>query len=257
MPNFKVSDVSRAASLLKKLVEKSDVNRDGAVRGAEGGSVTPKRMPATNIKRLGPGHAVTSVQRFALSKGSAQVKDIKKAVDEVAKRVRAGDKDQDGFISESELKKLSTVAERTFVMFGRDFAHKSLEDFNLPAPREPKAPRFSWKGTPAEVTSSLLDAYSDRKNDNFWPSWSGSGPGPSRYVLTDAEAKKMVKALEPLYPSRQKAVLSELARRTERSTFGCVSVNAAARKVFESYAARLGVADLEFKSPAAPKMPAP
>ena len=46
MPNrLKISDVPRVATLLKKLVEKSDVNKDGAVRSREA------RMGITSKKK--------------------------------------------------------------------------------------------------------------------------------------------------------------------------------------------------------------
>lgn len=67
----------------------------------------------------------------------------------------------------------------------------------------------------------------------------------------------MVQALKNLYPARQKSVLTELARRTEHSTFGCAAVTPKARPIFDAYAKSLGLGALEFKNPAAPKMPAP
>jgi hypothetical protein len=100
------------------------------------------------------------------------------------------------------------------------------------------------------VCTSLLNAFSERKNDNF-----GGPEGPSRYVLATGEATKMVAALKPLYPARQKAVLTELARRTLVSEIGCVAVTSGARAVFEKYARDLGVTGLQFKSPNAPKLP--
>lgn len=260
---FKVSDVGRTASLLKKLVEKSDVNRDGAVRWREarwgvdpqqGVGISSKKKPAD---KLTPAAAIESAMRFAQAKGSSEVKDIKKSIDEIARRVKAGDKDGDGFISDQEHRKLKTGAENSFVRFGKSYAGHKVTDFNLPTPHQGKLPSFSWKGTPQQVCTSLLKAFSDRKNDNFWSSWAGGDGGPSRFVLTQTEARKMVDALQPLYASRQKAVLTELAARTLKSEFGCVSVNAGARAVFEKYASDLGVTGLKFKSPAAPKQPAP
>jgi hypothetical protein len=255
---FKVSDVGRTASLLKKLVEKSDVNQDGAVRWREarwgvdpknGRGITSKKNPRDYFTTA---QAIESAMRFSQSKGSSEIGAIKKSIDEIARRVKAADQDGDGIINDSEHRKLKTGAENTFVRFGQEYAGDKLADFNLPATHQAKLPSFSWKGTPKQVCTSLLNAYSERKNDNFW-----SNLGPSRFVLTQTEAKKMVDALKPLYPSRQKAVLTELAARTLKSEFGCVSCNAGARSVFEKLARDLGVSGLQFRSPAAPKQPAP
>ena len=67
----------------------------------------------------------------------------------------------------------------------------------------------------------------------------------------------MVKALEPLYASRQKSVLADLAGRTATSNFGCVACDADARVVFKAFARTLGVTGLRFGSPPPPQMPSP
>jgi hypothetical protein len=259
MSKVKVSDLTRSAALLKKLVDASDVNKDGALRWKEAlWGVDPKKRAGISPKRkkagrdsITPAEVVNSVMRFSQVKGSSEITQVKKAIDELTQRARGRDKDKDGFISDAEQRRGTSGAEQAVIRFAGAFAHDSLDDFNLPVQHETRLPRFSWTGTTKEVCSSLLNAYSERKNDNSW----GMGDGPSRYVLSTGEAQKMVKALEPLYASRQKAVLTELARRTEKSEFGCVSVTAGARGVFEKYAAKLQVTGLEFKSPAAPKAP--
>jgi len=255
MSNVKIKDVSRGATLLKKIIERSDRNLDGAVRGSEVVGIKPKNCPTTGPKWGVAQQAAQGVQKFAQSKGSVTVEDVKKAVDEVAKRVKAADLDGDGFLSDAEAKKLTSLAEKRFANFVANHAGDSIDDFEIPPQKEAKRPSFKWSGTPAEVCTSLLNAYSDPKNDNFWPSWAGKGA--SRYVVKSAEAKEMVKALEPLYTSRRKAVLTELSNRTLDSHFGCVSCDAGARAVFEKLAKELGVTGLEFKSPVAPKVPAP
>lgn len=258
MAGLKVSDVSRAATLLKKLVDRADTNKDGAVRAGEIASISPGNPRQPHVEAQADlRSAMHGVQRFAQGKGSVAVPSIKKAVDEISKRVKEADRDGDGVLSEAELKRLDTVAAQRFAGFARKHAAKKPDDFTLAPQREPKPPRFDWSGTPKQVCTSLLNAYSDRKNDNYWPDWGSPTGGPSRYVLTETEAKKMVKALEPLYPSRQKAVLAELASRTARSEFGCVSCNAGARAVFEAWARRASVSGLSFGSPRAPTMPGP
>lgn len=133
-----------------------------------------------------------------------------------------------------------------------------MTDFTLEPQHDTPRPRFKWSGSVPEVTSSLLMAHSDRQNDNWWPSWGSPVKGsPSRFALSKKEAEEMVKALGPLYESRQKGVITELAGRTQQSEFGCVACDAGARAVFEAYARKLGVTGLTFGAPAAPKMPSP
>jgi len=257
MTTMKLSDVSRAATLLKKLVAKADTNRDGAVRNAEVTALSPQHPSAANPAQLLLRGAVQGAQRYAMSKGSVEVPDLVKAVDQFAASVKAADKDRDGVLSEAEYKALATMGAKRFVDFGAVHAHDKVSDFKLPVAHEPAPPRFDWSGTPKQVCTSLLAAHSSSKNDNFWPSWSTTERGPSRYVLTRAEATRMVEALAPLYPSRQKAVLTELASRSARSEFGCVSCDAGARAVFQAAARQVNATGLRFGSPAAPKMPSP
>lgn len=259
MGNMKVSDVTRTATLLKKLIAKADTNKDGAVSNGDVKAISPEhpRDPAKVSRQAGLRSAIHGAQRYAQSKGSTTVKSVQKAVDDIAAAVKKADKDGDGKISDTEYRSLATLAAKRFVDFGQVHAKDKVTDFKLEPQREQPLPRFSWSGTPQEVTSSLLMAYSARQNDSWWPSWGSPDKGPARYVLSKAEAEAMVKALEPLYASRQKSVIAELAARSAVSKFGCVSCDAGARRVFEAYAQGLGVSGLTFGSPAAPKMPNP
>ena len=189
---LKVSDVARTASLLKKLVAASDVNQDGAVRWQEarwgvdrtkGEGITAKR-PTAGQKTILPSAAIEAVVHFSQAHGSSQVPDLKKTIDELARRAKAADRDGDGFISDNETRAMSSGAEQAFVAFGKQYAHSNLTDFNLPQTHIGTLPKFSWTGTAEKVCSSLLNAFSDRKNDNFWP----GGTGASRFVLSNSEA---------------------------------------------------------------------
>lgn len=259
MGQMKVADVTRTATLLKKLIEKADTNKDGSVSNGDVQAISPQhpRDPAVVPRQADLKSAIHGAQRYAQSKGSTSVSAVKKAVDEIAAAVKKADKDGDGVVSEAEYKSLATLAAKRFVDFGQVHAKDKPTDFKLPPQRDTPRPRFSWSGTVPEVTTSLLMAYSDRQNDNWWPSWGSPAKTPSRFVISKAEAEEMVKALEPLYASRQKGVLTELSGRSQHSTFGCVSCDPQARAVFERYATRLGVQGLTFGSPSAPKMPAP
>lgn len=256
--NFKVADTARTASLLKKLVEASDVNMDGAVRWQEArwgvdrqkGVGISHKHPTAGQKRVSPAQTIESAVRFTQSKVSSEIPEIKKSIDEFAKRAKAADKNRDGVLSDNEVRRIVSGAAQAFVGFGREYSKAKFSDFILPTKHQGKLPSFSWKGSTATVCSSLLNAYSERKNDNF-----GGGEGPRRYRLNASEATKMVQALEPLYLARQKAVLTELASRTLKSFHGCVAVDDGARAVFRAYAAKLGVTGLQFKSPAAPPVP--
>lgn len=258
MPSIKLTDVTKAASLLKKVVDKADVFKDGALsreeirylgQAATGATKDPKTLAALQGAH---GHGKAT--------GPQPLADVKKSIDELKARVRAADKDGDGLLSEAEQRKLRTSGEKGLLGFVGVAKSHQVSDFTMPPPPPENRPRFKWSGTPAEVCQSLLAAFSIRSNDNHWPSW-GVPPEQrgmsARYVIDTSEAKEMVQALKNLYPARQKSVLTELARRTEHSTFGCAAVTPKARPLFEAYARSLGLSSLEFKNPAAPNMPSP
>jgi hypothetical protein len=258
MAKMKVADVAKTAALLKQVLTKVDTNQDGAIRAGELAAIGPAVTRATpKADQFELRFAVRGAQLFAMHKTNVSIPNIKKAIDEIAKRVKAGDKDGDGKISETEYDRLSTGAERDFVVFGEKFSHAKVSDFHFAAPHAHTPPHFSWTGTIPEVTSSLLNAFSKPGNDNFWPYWATHQPGASRYVLDGSEAKAMVKALQPLYATRQKGVIEELAKRTHNSSFGCVSVTPAARTVLENFAHSLGVNGLQFDAVPPPAMPSP
>lgn len=253
MPDFPLTRIASTARLLKQLIDRSDANMDGALRRGEiNGALTPKTISPSDKRVRIPALTLRSLQNFAQIKGSVQVTAVKAAVDEAVRRIRAADKDHDGILTEAEQRALRSGAEGGFVSFGLEFGKLHLKDFNLPPQHRGQLPPFRWSGTPEKVCTSLLNAFSERKNDNYW-----SGQGPSRYVITTGEAKKMVAALQPLYPSRQKAVLAELSKRTQSSFFGCVACTTGAQKVLTAYAAKLGTSGLTFLAPRAPSEPSP
>lgn len=248
MANIKLSDVRHGVGLMKQVVARADLNKDGAVRGSD-------------MRRLGEAgvdaqvrSALEGTVNFAKSKGGPSVSNMKKAVDEFGRRAKAIDLDGNKLISPEEYKKTKSDAERRFLSFCVWAKSKSLADLDLPQPTAPKKPKFKWSGTAEEVCTSLLRAHTNSGNDNFFPHWgSGPNPGSSRYVIDGSEAKEMIAALQPLYVSRQKAVLTELAKRTEGSFFGCVSPTNAGKKALTAYAEALGL-DLTFGQPAAPNL---
>jgi hypothetical protein len=248
MANLKLADVRHGASLMKKLIAKSDLNLDGAIRGSD-----LTRLAEHGVE-MEMRYALEGVANFAKSKGGPSVPNMAKAVDEFSRRAKALDLDGSKALSPTELKRTKSDGERRFLDFCVWAKSKDVTDFDLPKASSHK-PKFKWTGTPAEVCTSLLRAHSSSGNDNQWPHWgSGPNPGSSRYVIDGKEAEEMVKALKPLYLSRQRAVLSELAGRTEASTFGCVSPTNAGKGVLLAYAAELGL-DIELHQPAAPAIP--
>ena len=258
MPSIKLTDVSKAAALLKKVAEKADLAKDGTLsreeirylgQAARGAAKDPKTLAALQGAH-GHGRAT----------GPQPLADLKKSIDDLKARVRAADKDGDGVLSEAEQRRLKTNGERGLLGFVGVAKSRDVSDFTMPAPPPEHRPRFKWSGTPAEVCQSLLAAFSLRSNDNHWPSWGvpQEQRGMSaRYVIDTAEAKEMVQALKNLYPARQKSVLAELARRTERTAFGCAAVTPKAKPIFDAYAKSLGLQALKFGNPGAPSMPAP
>lgn len=258
MANIKLTDVTKAASLLKRVVDRADVFKDGALSREEIKYVGEKGRGATadpaTVKALQGAHG------FGRATGPQPLKDVKASIDTLKARVRAADVDGDGVLSEAEQRKLRTAGEKGLLAFVDVAKNRQLSDFTMPAPPPENRPRFKWSGSPQEVCQSLLDAFSVRSNDNHWPSWGVAYERrgqAARYVIDESEAKEMVAALKNLYPARQKSVLSELAKRTEVRAFGCAAVTAKARPLFEAYARSLGLGALEFKMPAAPTMPSP
>ena len=259
MANIKLTDVTHGAALLKKIVAKADLNKDGAIRDGDMRQirdhlgVAPKTSSGWLTGADGPQlvAGINSVVGRAISRGGPQLDKINTAIDEFQASAKKADLDGNGLLTDVEQKRLKTTGEKQFLNFVQWAKSKTISDIDLPAQHEFTKPEFKWSGTPEEVCQSLLAAHSDSKNDNFWPSWGGKGA--ARYVLTATEAKEMVKALAPLYPARQKAVLTELARRTAKSEFGCVSPNSAAKKVLEDCATSLGL-HLVFKQPGAPAL---
>jgi hypothetical protein len=257
MGNVKLSDVSAGARLLKKVVEKADINQDGAVRSTDLEKIRKHlQNPSNSRGNWWTGDSQESRLYYAI-RGAAEyatrvvggrtVDDVKAAVEDLKARARSADADGDGKLAAGEQSKLRTQGEKSFLEFVIAYKGKKISDIDLPDQHEAPAPTFNWSGTPAKVAQSLLDACTKRANDNFWP----SSAQPSRYNITVAEARDMVEALRPLYKSRQKSVLTELCNRSQASEFGCVAPSDAARRVLEEYAAGLGLT-LSFGQPAAP-----
>ncbi|MFO0722638.1 MAG: hypothetical protein U1E65_02565 [Myxococcota bacterium] len=247
MVQVRLSQVHRAATLLKQGIERSDLNMDGALRSSDISKVS-SALPDKD-KPFASGLMAASFR--ANHSGSHSLAVTKKSVDELEKLLGKADQDKNGKLDEAEIKTLKTQGERRFLDFVIWSKGKKLSSLSLPPQHPPHKPKFNYAGTPAEVCQSLLDAVSSRGNDNFWP-W--GDPSPSRYVINGTEAKAMVATLKKLYPARQKSVLTVLASRTHESGFGCVSPNAAGTKILQAYAQSLGLS-LEFMQPAAPKMP--
>lgn len=258
MAKLKLSDVSKGAALLKRAVDKADLNKDGAVRTSDLEKLRLHLQNPTNSRGnwwTGDSDAsrLYSAVRGAVELStriskSRELSDVKAAVDTLETRAAGADKNGDGALDDAEQKALRNVSDKAFLEFVAAYKGRSPKDLDFPDARATTRPRFNWKGTPAQVAQSLLDACSERKNDNFWP----GGGTPSRYNLGVDEAKAMVKALEPLFPSRQRSVLRELERRSSSSDFGCVNPTDAAAKMLENHAASLGVS-VQFGQPSAPK----
>lgn len=258
MPSVKMSEVKSAASLLKKIVARADINKDGAVRSTDLEKIRKHLQTPDNSRGnwwVGDSdearlyNAIRGAAEFATrTAGGRTVANVKAAVDELKQRVAKVDKDGDGNIADGEQGKLRLVGEKSFMQFVIAYKGKKLSDINLPPQQEAPPPRFNWSGTPDEVAQSLLEACSKRSNDNFWP----GEAKPSRYVITVGEARDMVEALRPLYRNRQKAVLGRLCDRSQGCEFGCVSPSDAAKRVLEDYASELGLS-LSFGQPPAPR----
>lgn len=257
MANVKLTDVNAGARLLKRIVDRADINQDGAVRSTDLEKIRKHlQNPDNSSGNYWAGDSQESRLYYAI-RGAAEyatrvvggrtVDDVKVAVDQLKERARAADADGDGKLADGEKSKLRTRGEKSFLEFVIAYKGKKLSDIDLPDAHETPAPSFNWSGTPAKVAQSLLDSTTKRANDNFWPSDSK----PSRYNITVAEARDMVEALRPLYKSRQKSVLTELCNRSQASEFGCVAPTDAARRVLEEYAAGLGLT-LSFGQPGAP-----
>jgi hypothetical protein len=245
----KLSEISKAAKLAKALVPNSDINSDGAIRAGDISKISAKSKTKAMDAYVG---LLDQLRRTAARDGGPTTANVRKAVDTAVKKLKERDKDGSGALEDSEQVKSMTALETRMIQFASTAKGKSASNFKLPEKYVAKPPPFSWKGSSAEVAVSLLNAYSKPSNDNFWPVYMGPGePRASRFVINGSEARTMVAALKKLYLSRQKAVMTELAARSQASAYGCVSPTNAGKKVFEAYAEELGL-DLDFKQPAAP-----
>lgn len=239
------------------MVDRADVVKDGALSREE---ISYIDSEANGVAGDSPTiAALTGAHGHGRATGPQALNDVKKSIDDLAKRVRSADKDGDGVLSDKEQRALRTKGERGLLGFVEVARRHGVSDFEMPKPPPEVRPHFRWSGTPKEVCQSLLDAFSVRSNDNHWPSWAVSTERrgvAARYVVDVSEAKEMVAALKNLYPARQKSVLTELAERTASSVFGCAAVTPKAKPVFDAYAKSLGLT-LEFRNPAAPGVPPP
>lgn len=190
----------------------------------------------------------------AKSRGGPELPKLAAAVDDFKRLSIAADANKDGQLTEQEQKKLKTTGEKNFIQFVVWAKSKKLSQLDLPPKVQYEKPKFKWTGTPKEVAQSLLLSTSNPSNDDYWPAWNPDLKGASRYVITQPEARAMVEALKPLYPARQRAVLTALAERSQSSEFGCVAPSAAAKSILENHAASLGLA-VEFGQPQPPSLP--
>ncbi len=264
MASLKLTDLTKATRLLDRLVAKADLNGDGAIRAGDVDRI--RNQPGVGRITRGSGNetqmltvALDTFRRSAASQGGPTLDNIRAVLGETKEKLRARDTNGDGVIVDTERRSTMTAAEKSLMSFAEVCKNLKVSDFKIPKATEWQAPPFSWSGTPAKVAQSLLDHCSNPANDNRWPSWGTPRDNParaSRYVVDTAEAKAMVEALKPLYVSRQKAVLTEIAKRTDSRDYGCVSPTDAGKRVLQAFARELGVT-LTFKQPAAPAMPNP
>lgn len=254
MASIKLTDVNKAGRLLKRLVVKADLNGDEAIRESD---IRKLAEHSENHDIFGPFvSAVDGLRRSARSKGGPSLDNIKETIDEAVEKLGTRDRDGSRALSDAEQQRRMTVAEVQVLQFAKVAKDKRVGDYRFPPKEEWRPGRFNYRGAPPQVCQSLLDAFSHPANDNFWPSWAVAPDAPrsSRYVIDGTEARAMVRALKELYPARQRAVLTELAGRTEVRGYGCVSPTNAGKRVFERYAEELGL-DLGFQQPAAPRVP--
>lgn len=252
MASIKHTDLTKGARLLKQLVPKADLNGDDAIRDSD---VKRLRTHAEDDAKFQPvWAAMDGLRRSARKLGGPSVDNIKQTIDEAVDKLKARDRDGNRKLDPAEEKRM-TVAESMVVNFTRVAKNKKVRDFSFPAKREWQPGRFDYRGTAAEVCTSLLNAFSHPGNDNQWPEWARAADGSksSRFVVDRDEATTMVDALKKLYTNRQRAVLTELAGRTHESAQGCMSPTDGGKTIFERYATELGL-DLEFRQPAAPRL---
>ncbi|MBI2372872.1 MAG: hypothetical protein HYV07_02615 [Deltaproteobacteria bacterium] len=245
------SHLSQAAKLAKSLVEKSDINSDGAIRQGDLTKIAAESSTAAMDAYVG---LLDQLRKTAAKAGGPSKSNVKKAVDTAVKKLKARDKDGSGAIEDVEGQKRMTALEARMLTFAQKAKGKKATSFDFPETYVARPPRFSWRGTPAEVAVSLLNAYSKPANDNMFPTWVSTEPGQPRalrFVVNGTEAKSMVAALKKLYVSRQKSVMEELASRSANSSYGCLSPTNTGKKVLEAYASELGL-ELTFGQPAAP-----
>ncbi|MCK6552653.1 LOB domain containing-protein [Myxococcota bacterium] len=254
MASLKITDVNKAGRLLKKLADKADLNGDKAIRESDIAKLA--RHSEQHDEFTPVVQTIDALRRSARSKGGPSLENIHKTIDQAVERLAARDRDGSKTLSDVEQGRRMTGAEAQLLRFAKEAKNKKVSDYEFPPKHEWRPGRFVYRGTPADVCQSLLDAFSKPANDNFWPGWAAGDDRPraSRYVIDGTEARSMVRALKKLNPNRQEAIMLELDGRTRAPVYGCASPTNAGKRVLEAYARELGL-DLDLGQPGAPRVP--
>ncbi|MBK7556262.1 MAG: hypothetical protein IPI55_17190 [Flavobacteriales bacterium] len=241
------SEINAAASLLKRLVDKADVNKDGSLTPRDLNTAAGKPKTAKRYEHMD----VSTFEALKLTVGggkSAGKQDnvgLKEIIDDAKVRALALDRDGNGVLSAAEGSRRTTNLAKALMEFARNHAGDKVADFKFGKLEEPgfrPARPFTPRGNAEQVANAVVKHFDNWNNNNRWP-----GGFTSRVVMGPDESKLVLAEIEKLSPARAKAVLTRISESIHSGAPGLMYVTPEALRQWDRVAARLGVPDLDFK----------
>jgi len=209
MPTMKISSVKAGAELAARIARKAD----------DGDEVLTTREVDRMLKQKQIDAPTAAMLRTAIAHadnmGDRTVDGMIKAIETNRDKILGTNKDGNTVLDDKEQKRTKTKAGKALMLFIQEHAGDKIGSFKIKPDGEdlwkPRKKFVAKDGaTTAEVCEAMVQHFNGRANDNFV-----SGGGPTRYVIGDAEAKGLAKAIEALPTARAKAVLKALSERVK------------------------------------------
>jgi hypothetical protein len=190
------SEINAAASLLKRLVDKADVNKDGSLTPRDLNTAAGKPKTAKRYEHMD----VSTFEALKLTVGggkSAGKQDnvgLKEIIDDAKVRALALDRDGNGVLSAAEGSRRTTNLAKALMEFARNHAGDKVADFKFGKLEEPgfrPARPFTPRGNAEQVANAVVKHFDNWNNNNRWPGGFTSrvvmGPDESKLVLAEIE----------------------------------------------------------------------